>query len=245
MQELLFILDTKDKDQLGSIRTMPGLLVAEDEGDTWLRGVYDDGAIDINIRRLPARHTYYIHEDNLLFHPGTVTPVAVLKELDWIPIASYLTIQIPPAAMPGQLTELAVTRLVPTVAGQPGIALLTTLDQWKAYAEMAPATRLSVLTFAVSEKNEVLIMGTPLPPIPGQEYWGRDNMLFPSGYGLEIPMTASFIRKQLDPQQDSILLFDTGGSCQKINLAYMVPARRSAVRLTTANEQTTINHTGL
>ena len=232
MQELIFTLNKKDKSSLGNIRCIPELKVAEDDNTFWIRGVYDDVATDKDIRQLPLQHSYYLDEGNLLFVLGGLTPVGVLPELQWLPVADFIPIKMPVAALPGQLQQPAITRLVSSVDHKTGNALLTTLKQWKAYAETAPGIRLAQLKFAVSQNNQVLIMGTPIPPIPGKEYWTRNNILLPCGCDLEIPMAATFINEQLNPVQDGFLIFDMDGNCEKIDLAFLVDAKRSAVRLT-------------
>jgi len=232
MYELIFTLDKKNIDSLGNIRSMAELQVAADESDIWLRGLYDTGETDKAIRQLPIKHSYYVDENNLLFAPGSVTPVAVLPQLNWQPIAEFIGVKIPVAAMPGKLEDAAAIRVIPSMLDKKGTALLTPLEQWKAYAETAPAIRLAQLQFAASQKNEVLILGTPLPSIPGKEYWKTGNILLPCGYDLEIPMAVSFINEKLNPKQDGLLIFDTDGRCEKIDFAYIVPAKRSAIRLT-------------
>lgn len=233
MQELVFTMDKKDAHSLGNIRCMPDIKVAADENYIWLRVFYDRGGPDKNIVQLPVQHSYHIDENDLLFTPGGLTPVAILPQLDWQPVAGFVSIQIPVAALPGKLEEAAITKLITSATTKKSNALLTSLLHWKAYAETAPATRLAPLKFAVSENNQVLIMGTPLPPIPGKEYWIMDDILLPCGYNLEIPMAAPFISNKLNPDKDGLLLFDEHGHCEKIDLAYVVPAKRSAVRLTT------------
>lgn len=235
MQELVFTLDKKDTRSLGTIRCMQDIKVAAGENCIWLRGFYDTGSPDMQIKQLPVQHSYHLDENNLLFTPGGLTPVALLPQLNWQPVAEFISISIPVAALPGRLEAPAVTRLIPSATAKKSYALRTTLLQWKAYAETAPATRLAQWQFAVSENNEVLIVGTPLPPLPGKEYWLTDDILLPCGYSLEIPMAAPFISSKLNPGKDGLLLFDEHGYCEKIDLAYVVPAKRSAIRLTTIN----------
>lgn len=233
MHELIFTLNKKDVESLGSIRCMPDLKAAAAADCVWVRGLYDNGVTDKNIRQLPLQHSYYVDENNLLFSPGSLTPVAVLPVLNWLPITEFVSIKIPVAALPGQLEDPATISIVPAAVNKNGSALVTTLEQWKAYAESAPAIRLLQLQFAVSQKSEVLIIGTPLPSIPGKEYWKKDNILLPNGYDFEIPMAASFINEKLNPEQDGFLVFDIDGTFEKIDFAFLVDARRSAVRLTT------------
>jgi len=236
MQELIFIFNDADRESLGNVRSLEGLRAATGDGCTWLRGIFSTPEIDLKIKRLPATKIYYINEDNLLFVPGSLVPSRKLPLLDWQPLNRFLPVEMPVAAMPAHTGQQVVIKLVSTGITKTGEALLTTLPVWKAYAEEAPATRLAQLKFAVSENNEVLIMGTPLPPLPGKEYWLEKNLLLPNGYQLEIPLLANFINEKFNPQGDGVIIFDTNGSWQKIDHAFFVPAKRSAIRLTTGHK---------
>jgi len=232
MHELIFTLHKKDKDALGDVRCMDGLKVAADDDRIWLRGLYDTAAVDKTILQLPVQHSFYIDGNNLLFSPGNLTPAAILPSMEWIPVAEFVNIKIPVAALPGQLSERATIRVMASSKNKTGDALLTTLQQWKHYAANAPAIRLAPLQFAVSQNNNVLIIGYPLPAIPGKELWMADHILLPNGYDFEIPMATAFINEKLNAEGDAVLLFDTDGSFEKIGLAFFAKAKRSAVRLT-------------
>ena len=109
---------------------------------------------------------------------------------------------------------------------------MTSLRIWKEYVEAAPLIRLKQLQFAVSEDDQALIIGMPVPPIPGKAYTLRDHILLPAGYDLDPPVVRPLIRSRLNPLEDAWLLFDTDGSWQRIPLQYCMPATRSAARMT-------------
>jgi hypothetical protein len=109
---------------------------------------------------------------------------------------------------------------------------MTTLGLWKKYAETAPASRLDHLQFAVSEHNNVLIIGNPLPAIPGKQYWIKDEILLPAGYDFEIKFVSAFIRDRNNGEGETYTLFDPDGNWKQISRSLLVPAKRSAVRLT-------------
>jgi hypothetical protein len=237
MNELLFTLDPGDKDCLGTERCIQGLQVAANAELVYLRGIYENSGIDVKIKQLPARQTYTINEADLLFLPGKVTPVGKLPALEWKPIADFISVAMPVTALPGETGKKVPIRIIATEIMQRGDALMLALDTWKAYAEAAPAVRLAQLRFAVSDNNEVLIMGHPLPPLPGREYWLRDNMLIPNGYRFEIPLAGTFLSARQNPNDDGFLLFDKAGNWQKIYHSFFVPAARTAIRLTTGAKQ--------
>ena len=142
MKELIIVLSQTDKAALGSVRCLPGLQAAEGEDYIWVRGIAAQSTIDIRIRQLPGVHTYMLDADNHLFPPGALTPVGKLQSLKWIPLSAFITVELPVSALPGKISQQYAIRLVPSGQSQPGNALLTDLDTWKAYGEQAPLVRL-------------------------------------------------------------------------------------------------------
>lgn len=232
MKELIIVLSQADKAALGSVRCLPGLQAAEDEGFIWVRGINALDNIDLRIRQLPGLHTYTLDADNNLFPPGGLTPVAKLKPLKWAPVAEYITVTLPVSALPGKVSLQHVIKLVPSGHSQEGNVLLTSLATWKTYAETAPLVRLQQTRFAVSENNKVLIMGTPLPALPGREYVLQDTLVLPCGFEFDPPAISELVIARLDPSKGSFLLFDTDGTWEKVPKNAFMPSTRSAIRLT-------------
>ena len=231
MQETILKLEEKDKEALAAIRCIVGLLAAMDEGYIWLRGI-NAGNLDNRIKQLPVKNTFIIDQKNQLFLPGGLTPVEILKDLQWLPLQDFIIVEAPVSAIPGITNEKIEIKIVVSAKERKGTALLTTLSAWKEYADMAPASRLMTVKFAVSEKNEVLIIGSPLPPLPGKEYWETQNILIPCGYDFQINMLPSFINKKWNDDKKAILLFYADSKWQRIEKNYFVQGKRSAVRLT-------------
>lgn len=232
MKELIIVLSQADKAALGSVRCLPGLQAAEDEGFIWVRGISALGNIDLRIRQLPGLHTYTLDADNNLFPFGGLTPVAKLKPLKWVPVAEYITVKLPVSALPGKVSQQHVIKLVPSGRSQEGNVLLTDLATWKIYAETAPLVRLQQTRFAVSENNKVLIMGTPLPALPGKEYVLQETLLLPCGFEFDPPAISELVIARLDPSKESLLLFDRDGTWEKVPENAFMPSTRSAIRLT-------------
>ena len=234
MKEKILQLRLSDKESLGVVRTLPGLLVAETETHIWVRGIMIKEKPNLGISRLPATATYLLDEDHNLFPVGKLTPIGKLPKLEWQPISKFIEVKLPTSAFPGVVEKKHLVRLIPSEKMQPGKALLTNLSVWKKYAEGAPKIRLNQLRFAVSENREVLILGNPLPPIPGKEFWQKHNLLIPNGFDFEIPMVADLIFEKENTNDDAILIFHENKNWQKINLKHFVNGSRSAVRLTVA-----------
>jgi hypothetical protein len=234
MTEIVIVLSTAHAAALGSVRTFPGLLAARSGEEIWVRGI-PTGKPDKKISVLPAKHTYFIDEQERIYAPGALTPSDTLPALEWVPLLSFIKVTLPVSALPGVLEESQLVKLVRTegnVIIPENDALLTPLETWETYVSTAPLVRLQHLYFAVSENSEALIIGTPNIPLPGKTYTLRNNILLPAGYDFDPPTIASLVAKALNPVNDGILLFHENGHWEKIRFDCFVPATRSAVRLT-------------
>ncbi|WP_022821707.1 hypothetical protein [Hymenobacter norwichensis] len=232
MSELIFVLASQDRESLGNVRTLPDVRVAEVSGQLWLRGVPATGELPQEIRSLPAKEVYSLDAQDRLFPRGQRTPTGRLPVLAWQPIHLFVPLELPTAALPAQGVASYRVRLVGSSVAAPGAALRTSLSQWQAYAETAPESRLRGLRFAVSAEQGVVLLGAPLPPIQGQEYWQEQGVLLPAGFAFEAPLLVPLVAQQLNPASDALLVFAADGSWECIPLAQVVPATRSAVRLT-------------
>ncbi len=232
IKEWILVLAHKDAATVGAVRDMPGLRAAMHGEELWLRGITIAGRAELKLQQLPALQTYMLDEQDRLFPPGKPTPIGQLPHARWQTLQEFIPVTLPVSAMPGALPAPYPIQLAPSSTPQEGDALLTELAVWKTYAEGAPLARLQPLRFAVSESNAVLVVGTPLPPVPGREYFLRGNILLPCGYDFDPPVIASLIARKLNPQGQDLLLFDMDGQWEQIPLEYFVPCTRSAIRLT-------------
>ena len=229
----VFVLAAADREALGSVRHLPGLQAAEIADQLWLRGLPATGELPLPVRGLPAVAIYALDAEGRLFPDGQRTPTARLPTgLVWQPICLFVPLELPTAALPAQGTPAYRVRLRPSARAGAGAALLTTLTAWHAYAETAPEIRLRCLRFAVAADARVLLLGTPLPPLPGLELWLREGLLLPAGFDFEAPLLAPLLRQKLQTAADDVLLFAADGSWERVPNTDILPVTRSAVRLT-------------
>lgn len=230
MENWVLVFKKSDLPHLAVVRCRPGLCAAETETEVWLRCPMLHADLDQALRALPALHTYRQDSQGLLFPLGGSTPVAKLPALDWVPMKQFIPVELPGAALPAQLTQHYALQLFPSAAYHPGAALKIKLTDWQTYADTAPEIRLAALSFALSAAGDVLVMGEPLPPLPGEEYWLRDSILLPAAYDLEWPLLAQLFNQQENSNGANFLLFEKNGGWQKIEKRCFVPASRAGIR---------------
>ena len=229
----IFVLAAADRETLGSVRHLPGLQAAEIAGQLWLGGLPATGELPPPVRGLPAVAIYGLDAEGRLFPNGQRTPTARLPAgLVWQPMRSFVPLELPTAALPAQGVPAYRVCLRPSARAEAAAGLLTTLATWHAYAETAPEIRLRCLRFAVAADARVLLLGTPLPPLPGQELWLREGLLLPAGFDFEAPLLAPLLREKLQSAADDVLLFAADGRWERVLNADILPVTRSAVRLT-------------
>jgi hypothetical protein len=235
MTERVLVLAAHDRDSLSTVRVVPGLRVGEAPGQLWLRGLPAVGELPIPIRALPAVEAYRLDAQDRLFPTDRQTPTGLLPLLSWQSIREFMPLEVPTAALPARQVPRYSIRLVASARAEPGAALLTTLTAWHDYVSAAPEIRLAGLRFAVSARQQVLVVGQPLPPMAGQEYWLQHNLLLPAGYDFEAPLLAPLLAQKLNPAGEALLLFTADGSWEQVSWHYLLPVTRSGVRLTTAS----------
>lgn len=231
MQEFILTIAKEDLKHLGSVRCINGLKAAADEEQIWIRGLDTLSLKESAIKQLPVKQHFFMDKNKLLYPAGGITPTGVMKEMEWTALHEFIPVELPVSASPGIVNTSLNIRLFPSEQTKKGIALITSLAGWKEYGETASAVRLQRLRFAVSEKNKVLIIGEPLPALPGKEYWLNKSMLIPAGYDFEFSLIPYILQRQI-LSDDSTVIFESDGSWHSIDNSFFVSATRSAIRMT-------------
>ncbi len=231
MHEFVLLLLKKHFATLGQIRTVKGISASEHtDGYIWLRGAMGKDQPDSLFRKLPLSHTFRLGANEGLFPQKNLTPVGKLPDLDWKPIADFVPIALPKSALPAVTQAQVPLQLVRSEATKPSAALLLNWIDWAGWMETAPMARFESLHYAASENGEVLVIGAPLPPLPGQEYWAEDLVFLPLGFDLELPAMRLLLKPRCNADEQAILLFYEDGSFQKIEKTKFIPATRGGIR---------------
>lgn len=187
---------------------------------------------DVVLLQIPHIIVYELKEQ-LLFRKDKLVPTKKLPSaLLWMPILNALPIDLPKYNMNyfGIHDKIDI-KIVKSEAEQKPYGVITKLENVKGYIETLPQVRLQNLKWIIIE-DSILFLGTPLLPIKGQAYWLKDNCLFPTGYALEFDVLFPIIKKQLNPNNDSMLLFQNNNSYLSIPLSDCKPLSLSSFRLT-------------
>ena len=218
---------------VGRLRQLYGIEVIQ-EGDTvWLRGEHLDERLDGVLRSLPGAERFVVLPDRQLVPVGARVPKGYLPDGEWTAIAQWMSVRIGPAAFAGQVPTKILLRLVRCGVPKTPNVLQTSLLAWHDYAVCAPRIRLEQLSFAVDDRLQVVVKGTPLPPIRGHRFVETDGIAVQAGWTWSPPVDADVLRQVLKLDSDDLALLHSDGSRDHILAGEFVGATRSAIRMST------------
>lgn len=220
---------------LGELRLASGVrvLALPEVGEIWLSGEACGDVLAKQLAALPeARQYVVLPDDQLVLHDHRV-PTGRLPSGDWQTLATWLTPQLPLAALSGEAPARLPLRLVR--GGLPGEAniLLTSAREFERYAVHAPQHRLKRLSFAMNSASEAVVRGSPLPPIAGVRFVEQHGVAVEAGFCFDPPIGAEVVRPVLTLNDGDIVLLYSDGRFHHIAAEHFVRATRSAVRLST------------
>jgi hypothetical protein len=214
--------------QAAALRLHPGIEAVAVGDGLWLRGDGGGSALAGELRRLGLRAL--ARRDGRAWHPQAPLPVAILPQEGWRALRAATLPALPDAALPPAPTAPVAMRLVPGEPADPAAAeaaaMLLPLAELAAWAGDAPEHRLERLRFACSDAGEAVVVGTPLPPLPGRRCWRHGQALLPCGLVLAPPCPAAGVAEvfALGADELALVLED------RWHRLTLVAARRAALR---------------
>jgi hypothetical protein len=195
----------------------------------WVRGEGGGAALAADLRRAGLRAC--ARRDGRAWHEQAPLPVAVLPVDGWRSLRAATVPRLGVAALPAAMLTAHPLRLVAAVDGADAApaAMVLPLAEFAGWAEDAPAHRLEALRFALAPDGGALVMGTPLPPVPGRRFWRHGALLLPCGWVLDPPCAAGATARVFALAADELAVVREG-SWHRLPAAAVVPARRAAVR---------------
>jgi MoxR-vWA-beta-propeller ternary system protein len=222
-----------------ALRLQPGVVVLESPEGLWLKGGQLSPELEILLRKLPDALLFDVDESGRLARPGARIPSGSLPQGHWTPITNFFTPVPQPAALGGAIDRRVPMRLVPIAGSQSPSVLITDWRTWSAYALEAPKLRLNPLRFALCEDRRVLVVGLPLPPLPGVRCYSRDDVAVPCGWGFSPQVDFTELRTLVGASDGDVIVFAPDGTCEVVPRECLVNASRAAVRATDHTQSAT------
>jgi hypothetical protein len=222
---------------LASLRLVPGVEVCVADATVWARARHLDEVLDMAIRGLPVEARYLWLEEDLLLEAGRRIPSESLPLLPWINIADWVVPKLPPTTPASQTPTPVSLSLKRCSIESPSHLLLANVSDWEAYACTACELRLSRLSFAINDRGQALIRGTPLPPLPGQRWTDVEGVGVPLGFVWHPYISATSLARVWGTSPHRLVLWHPDGHAEWIQSEQFVPANRSNVRASCRDRQ--------
>lgn len=219
---------------LAALRLFPNIEFAEIAGAYWLRGSSLDDALEHELKKIPGLSRFALLPSDKLRPIDSRIPDRTLPSALWQPLKEAVRATLPVAALSGENMQRIPLVLVRDAEERPALALMLSLDAWLEFAAGASLARLALLRFAAMENREVLVLGSPLPGMPGLRYAGNEAILVPCGFTWSPKVEPGVLRQLFELQPDDWVILHEDHTHQVIRAEQFVPASRSAARRTVA-----------
>lgn len=205
------------------------LLCADGGNAYWLKIATGDEEI---FRKLPLVGRWTADADGQLTREGSRVPEAILPLVGWQPLADLLPVAPPRRSAPGMPPPAVGFRLVPDDGGHPATALICRFSDFSAWVSWALSARIECLRFACCEDGRALVVGTPLPPVPGAGWHRAGRLWLPCGWRLPDHVWVELLEEILGLGSNRMSLVHPDGSHEEVDEENLIPATRPAVRST-------------
>ncbi len=224
-------------DAVALLRNEPGLIACECDAFFWIRSASPTSALKDELaqrlRKEAVAELLHVTATGTVIPWGKRVPIGQLPSGPWLPLPELFTPVAPLAGYAAQRPAPATITMVPSETIVAPTLLRLPLAEWNAYVRTAPNLRLARWEFAANTTGDVLIRGTPLPPIHGQHYWEADGLFVPCGWMWSPAVSADIMRTVLRLESGTFALVDvTTSTWEIIPPEAFVPARRQNVRRT-------------
>lgn len=218
-------------DSLGLLRRISSLQAGATEAAFWIRGPQSEDAV-ARVRMIPHAQLFHLDEDGGLRPWDRLLKSGTLPDIEFRPLREQTQPQVPAAGWPSARVSRISLTLVRSADSRPASILQTSLSAWTDWALSAPRVRLRRWTFAAADNDRALVRGTPIPPLPGQQYWESDGVAIPVGWQCSPNISGAVLTAVVAPEPGGLVLLAADGSAVAIPASAFVAATRSALRTT-------------
>ena len=225
------LLHTSRGSDLGAIRHWSNLKIGYEENQIWVKGFTLEQVEAVEVKSLPYKTIFYEHQ-NKIYRQNSLLPDQPIPNVLWTPISRGL-----PVTLPGfnhhyfGISEKIEVRIIPAKEEHAAVALITTLEKLQAYLVTAPVIRLKNTNWAILDGAKVLLIGTPLLPVPGEAFWKRKDFLLPAGFDFDLFILAEALNNIINPNGQNWIIWNPGSSYFTVPKNALKPLSLSSFRL--------------
>lgn len=226
------VIHKNDYHLLSAIRHWSTIKLAYDNDEIWIKD-FDYAQINsTEIKSIPQKTIYYSKEGKL-YLINSLLPEKNVPSLLWTAINRAISVTLPKYNFNYfGIQEKIEISLIPSSQEVDATVSLVSLKNIHEYLKTAPQIRLTNKTWVLINSQFALIMGTPLLPISGNDYWEFNEFLIPAGYQFNFPILSKELANTIIDSDNSIILWSTENEYQLIPQSNFRPLSLSSFRNT-------------
>lgn len=228
-EQFLLVVKKENLTSIGELRLFPDVEICEHGGGFWIKGEYQK-SLKLLLSSIPAEQRFWITNDERLIPFGKKVPVMKLPISRWRPLKAFMEVELPACAPPAEFNQAIELQLKPSNTINKANALLCKIRSFSTFIETTSIIRLEPLSYALKQ-DVALVIGQPLPPLPGSRYYVTDKIALPLGYSFSY-INLSTVKRIIGLQSDEHALFHPDNSWERIPDELIVPLTRSSFRCT-------------
>ncbi len=228
-------IDQSLRDSLFNLRTWNHLKVATENDLVWIRGCSLAEIESTKVLSLPSVERYYLKEAKLYLY-GCRLPARVEPSLLWTPIQRGLKLNLPKQNFNYFGVNQAHTiEIIPSEKEYAIDATMVDLKALQSYVYSAPRIRLKPLHWTILNNKEALIVGTPLLPLQGADYYRIGCFLISGGWKLKFENMVNLYEAAMPDPANFWYLIKTDNKISKLNKGDFSPLNKGSVQQSLAS----------
>lgn len=201
---------------LYKLRKWPELKLATEGNLIWIQGFSEAEIESASTLEIPLIERYYLREARL-YPVGKSLPARVAPSLLWTPLERGLKVSLPPENFNYfGLRQSHRIVLVPSAEERQITATIVSLAALGTYLYAAPRVRTERLSWSVLGHYRAIVLGTPLLPVRGQDFYQIGSFLIPAGWAFQYPAMASVYERALGGSGEFWFLVNEENETSKI-----------------------------
>jgi hypothetical protein len=225
------LIDKNNIEDLGALRNWSNARIGFDGNDVWMKDLDFAQINSAEVKSIPYKKIY-LAKDGKLYPDGSLLPERNVPSLLWTPVDRGLPVKLPSFNHNFfGVHKKAAMKLVASEKENTAVATLTALAALEKYIQSAPTVRLQKISW-VMMGHEVLLIGTPLLPVPGETYWQRGELLIPTGCDFDLHALSGALNKKLNPEKNNWIICNRDQSFTLVTKDSLRSLSISSFRLT-------------
>jgi len=235
LNNYFFAIRKEQEHLLADIKNWASIKVAFDEDMIWMTGLNWNQIQSSTVKGIPHAYRWY-EKEGMLYKLGSVLPDRKSPSFLWTPIKRALKVQLPDYNCNFFGIENGLTiSMIETKEPKEISVVCCKLEILQSYLRTAPSVRLKNMQWCIVDNEMALIMGTPLLPLPTEDYWVRKNFIFPVGYDLDISLLQREIDEKINPTAQYWVVWNHDASYFLIEKGNLAPLSLSSFKASLKN----------